>query len=95
MVDGDEETKEMSETQNAAVEWIIANTIRETPRGDSDALAARIIAALAQAGYRIVSGKSLIALLEDSARGSQPFAKLTRATRNFQSAPPRKTNHVI
>jgi hypothetical protein len=44
MVDGDEETKEMSETQNAAVEWIIANTIRETPRGDSDALAARIIA---------------------------------------------------
>jgi hypothetical protein len=39
-------------------EWhiarIIANTINETARGDPDALAARIGAALAEAGYRVV-----------------------------------------
>jgi hypothetical protein len=33
---------------------VIANTINETARGDPDALAARIVAALAEAGYRIV-----------------------------------------
>ena len=38
----------------AAVERIIANTINETARGDPDALAARIVAALAEAGYRIL-----------------------------------------
>jgi hypothetical protein len=36
-------------------ERIIANTINETARGDPDALAARIVAALAEAGYRILS----------------------------------------
>jgi hypothetical protein len=46
-----------------AVERIIANTIKETARGDPDALAARIVAALGAAGYRIV---------EDTAHGSQP-----------------------
>ena len=71
----------MSEAQNPAIEWIIANTIQETARGDPDALAGRIIAALAQAGYRIVSRKSLIALPEDSAEGSQPFDELTREKR--------------
>jgi hypothetical protein len=81
IVDGDEGTKGMSEAQNPAIEWIIANTINDTARGDPDALAGRIIAALAQAGYRIISRKSLIALLEDSAQGSQPFAKLTREKR--------------
>jgi hypothetical protein len=33
---------------------IIATTINETARGDPDALAARIVAALVEAGYRIV-----------------------------------------
>ena len=37
-----------------AVERIIATTINETARGDPDALAARIAAALAEAGFRIV-----------------------------------------
>jgi hypothetical protein len=39
---------------SAAIERIIANTINETARGDPDALAARIVAALAEAGYRIL-----------------------------------------
>jgi len=37
----------------AAVEQIIAKTINETARGDPEALACRIVAALAEAGYRI------------------------------------------
>jgi hypothetical protein len=44
----------MSECDSATVERIIANTINETARGDPDALAARIVVALAEAGYRIV-----------------------------------------
>jgi len=51
-----------------AVERIIASTINETPRGDPDALAARIVAALGEAGYRIVPANRI----EDTARGSQP-----------------------
>jgi hypothetical protein len=52
------------------IERIIANTINDTARGDPDALAARIVAALAEAGYRI-------AVTEDAALGSQPFDELT------------------
>ena len=44
----------MSKGDISAVERIIANTINETARGDPDALAARIVAALAEAGYRIL-----------------------------------------
>ena len=44
----------MSERDSTAVERIIANTINDTARGDPDALAARIVAALAEAGYRIL-----------------------------------------
>ena len=44
----------MPEGDRAAIEWIIANTINETARGDPDALAARIVAALAEAGHRIL-----------------------------------------
>jgi hypothetical protein len=58
----------MSKADVAAVERIIANTINETARGDPDALAARIVAALGEAGYRIVPANGM----EDSARGSQP-----------------------
>ena len=51
-----------------AVERIIANTIKETARGDPDALAARIFAALGEAGYRIVPANGIA----DIAPGSQP-----------------------
>ena len=53
----------MSTADVPAVERIIATTINQTARGDPDALAARIVAALSGAGYRIV---------EDTAHGSQP-----------------------
>jgi hypothetical protein len=49
----------MSKADAAAVVRIIANTINETARGDPDALAARIIAALAEAGYRIVPANGM------------------------------------
>ena len=42
----------MPKVEAPAVERIIANTINETARGDPDALAARIVAALAEAGFR-------------------------------------------
>src|SRR4051812_47869188 len=58
----------MSSADVRAVERIIANTINETARGDPDALAARIIAALAGAGYRIVPANGM----EDTALGLQP-----------------------
>ena len=57
----------MPESDSAAVEWIIANTINETAPVDLDALASHIVAALEGSGYCIVSRKSLVALLEDSA----------------------------
>ena len=44
---------------------IIANTINETARGDLDDLAARIVAALTEAGFRIVSADGR----EDTALG--------------------------
>src|ERR1700757_2561635 len=55
----------MSEGDSAAVERIIANTIKETARGDPDALASRIVAALA--GFLIVSAS----VRENTARGLQ------------------------
>ena len=45
----------MPQGDRAAIERIIANTINETAPGDPDALAAGIVAALAEAGFRIVS----------------------------------------
>jgi len=57
----------------AAIERIVANTIVETARGDPDALASRIVAALAEAGYRIHP----VNLIDDTALGSQPFDELT------------------
>ncbi len=67
----------MSERDSAAVERVIANTINETARGDPDALAARILASLAGAGYGIVPASRI----EDTALGPQPFDKLTREMR--------------
>ena len=61
----------MSKGHSANVEWIIANVINEQARGDPDALAPHIIAALEKAGYRIIPGT------KDTALGSQPFDELT------------------
>jgi hypothetical protein len=44
----------MRKAKTAAIDKIIASTINETARGDPDALASRIVAALAEAGYSIV-----------------------------------------
>jgi hypothetical protein len=49
----------MSRADVPAVEWIIANTINETARGDPSALAAHIVAALSEAGYRIVPANGI------------------------------------
>ena len=61
-------SNKMSTADVPAVERIIANTINATARGDPDALAARIVAALGEAGYRIVPANGI----EDTASGSQP-----------------------
>ena len=58
----------MSRADVRAVERIIASTINATARGDPDALAARIVAALGEAGYRVVPANGM----EDTALGSQP-----------------------
>ena len=63
----------MSRADIPAVEQIIADTINETARGDPDGLSARIVAALAVGGYRIVPANGM----EDTALGSQPFDELT------------------
>ena len=63
----------MSRIDVAAIERIVANTIVETARGDPDALASRIVAALAEAGYRIAP----VNLAKDTALGRQPFEELT------------------
>jgi hypothetical protein len=57
----------MSRADVPAVERIIANTINETARGDPDALAARIIAALGEGGYQIVPANRM----NETALGSQ------------------------
>src|SRR5947209_1715300 len=57
----------MSKGDISAVERIIANTINETARGDPDDLVARIVAALTEAGFRIVSAEGR----EDTALGPQ------------------------
>src|SRR3984893_14839016 len=67
----------MPKVEAPAVERIIANTINKTARGDPDALADRIVAALAEAGYSIVPANGI----EDTAIGPQPFDKLTREMR--------------
>jgi hypothetical protein len=44
----------MQKAEVPGLERIIADTINETARGDPNALAAHIIAALGEAGYRIL-----------------------------------------
>jgi hypothetical protein len=60
----------MSKRDISAVERIIANTINETARGDPDDLAARVVAALTEAGFRIVSADGR----EDTALGPRRAA---------------------
>ena len=55
------------------VDRIIARTINETARGDPDALASGIVAALAEAGYCIVPATGI----EAGPLGPQPFDELT------------------
>src|SRR5215813_7039065 len=62
----------MSRADTPTIEQIIADTINETAGGDPDGLSARIAAALAEAGYRIVPANGM----EDTAFGSQPFDEL-------------------
>ena len=76
----------MSEGDSAAVERIIANTIKETARGDPDALASRIVAALAAAGFRIVSAHGR----ENTAPG--PQRAVMRRRRQLVSAAQPNTN---
>jgi hypothetical protein len=60
--------RQMTRAAAPAIVRIIANTINEAARGDPDAPAARIVAALGEAGYRIVPANGI----EDTALGSQP-----------------------
>src|SRR5215831_3718222 len=60
----------MAGTQIPSIERIIAATINEKASGDPDALAAHIVAALAEAGFRIVSDDGG----EDTALGPQRAA---------------------
>ena len=67
----------MPKADVSAVERIIANTINATARRDPNALAARIVAALGEAGYRIVpaNGKkdTLLGLQPDKYRMEQLY----------------------
>jgi hypothetical protein len=60
----------MSRAGVLPVERIMAQTINETARGDPRALAARIVAALGEAGFRIVSAHGR----ENTAPGPQRAA---------------------
>ena len=79
-----------------AVERIIALTINETARGDPDAVAARIVAALAEAGYFIAPANRMACsqLANDRAavktRPSEREEPMTlpRAADDFAMIPP-------
>jgi hypothetical protein len=60
----------MSERDITTIERIIMDMIYDHDLGNPEALAGRIVAALAKAGYRIVPD-------EESALGPQPFDDLT------------------
>ena len=67
----------MPKLEASAIERIIANTINETARGDPDDLAARIVAALTEAGFHIVSadGREDTALGPAQTQGSSTGAQ--------------------
>src|SRR5277367_1116709 len=60
--------RQMTRADAPAIVRIIANAINEAARGDPDTLAARIVAALGEAGYRIVPANGK----KDTALSSQP-----------------------
>jgi hypothetical protein len=62
----------MSTRDSATVERIIAETINETARGDPDALAAHIVTALAEGGYRIVPENGMEHTSPSDQRFDQP-----------------------
>jgi len=68
----------MPEADLQVVERIIANTINETARGDPDALAARIVTALGEAGYGILPANGM----EDTSPGDQSFDELKQLYRS-------------
>jgi hypothetical protein len=70
----------MPEREITHVQWVIANTINETARGDTDGLASRIVAALAEVGY-CFAPVDVIPIqpapgAEDGGLTSQPFDEL-------------------
>jgi hypothetical protein len=68
----------MPEADLQVVERIIANTINETARGDPDALAARIVTALGEAGYGILPANGM----EDTSPSDQSFDELKQLYRS-------------
>ena len=62
----------MTETQIPTIERIIAAAINETAPGEPDALAARIVAALLSAGYRILPANRM----EDISAGARRFDEM-------------------
>jgi hypothetical protein len=78
----------MSRIDVAAIERIVANTIVETARGDPDALASRIVAALAEAGYRIAAVN--LAKDTNSSRQRDQACVLDPATSSFFTLSKRK-----
>ena len=80
----------MSKVEASAVERIIANTINETARGDPDALAARIVAALAEAGFRIVSAKGKRTPHHRPAQSRHSSTEAQTGIAGFLSAIPRR-----
>ena len=68
----------MANPDSPAVERIIANTIEETARGDPDALAARIVAALSSAGYRIFPANGM----ENISPGDKRFDEMKQLYRS-------------
>jgi hypothetical protein len=72
------------------VDRIIANTINKTARGDPDALAARIVAALGEAGYRIVpaNGREDTARSTNERRMEQLYRSPTATPGSSPTTPP-------
>jgi hypothetical protein len=68
----------MAGTQIPSIERIIAATINEKASGDPDALAAHIVTALGEAGYRILPANGM----EDISPGDQSFDELKQLYRS-------------
>jgi hypothetical protein len=58
----------MSQLGSTTIERIIVDAIYDHALGNPEALAIRVIGALAQVGCRILSRSNIVAMLEDSAQ---------------------------